>query len=346
MARLTSREILEQLLKQHDRQIEAAFIDAIEDIADRAQIGRITEALRRGDIETALRAIGIQDESFDAVADAVARAYADAGRTTAANLPMQRVAGGLQAVFRFNTRNIQAEQWLKNKSSELVTRIGQGQREMAREALRAGMEAGRNPNSVALDIVGRIDRASNRRSGGVLGLNGPQEQYVRNARKELSGTDVAGLKNYLRRERRDKRFDPTVRKAIKSGEKLTAKQVDQITGRYSDRLLKLRGNTIARTEAIHSLAAAQHESYRQAIESGAVNAESVTVRWKATMRNTRDSHVVLHNTEIPFGGTFVSIYGSRLRFPGDTMYGALAGDIVNCACMPEYRVNFAKGRRL
>ena len=45
--------------------------------------------------------------------------------------------------------------------------------------------------------------------------------------------------------------------------------------RYSDNLLKLRGETIARKEAIESLNRAQYEGYEQAIENNVIDEKFV-----------------------------------------------------------------------
>ena len=343
--RETQRALIERLLASGEPRIQEAFLDAVGELSDGVQIVRVEDALARGDIESAVRALNITDEAFEIVADAVRTSYNDAGRGTARWLTEGRsLGGGARAVIRFNARNLRAEAFLQERSSELITAIGNEQRGLARQALVRGLEAGRNPRSVALDIAGRIDRTSNRRAGGIVGLSPSFEGFVRNARAQLLSGDPAQLRAYLGREQRDQRSDRRILRAINNGERLTVAEVDSIVGRYSDRLLRLRAETIARTEALTSLQEARHEAYVQAIEAGQVRADAITKRWvTARDARVRDSHTGLHNESIGFNDVFRTSRGSALRFPLDRSLGADAGDIINCRCLAEYRISFSAG---
>jgi len=200
--------------------------------------------------------------------------------TATAAIASQARRHGLAVVFRFNVRNSRAEQWLSDHSSTLVTRILDDQRNAVRAALTAGMEAGVNPRSMALDITGRINRATGRREGGIIGLTAQQEDYSRNALAELMSGNRTAMRNYLTRARRDKRFDRTVLKAMNEGVGLSRSQAEKIVGRYCDGLLNLRGETVARLEAKASLHRAEQESFLQAVDTGAVNPADVKRRWR------------------------------------------------------------------
>jgi len=73
-----------------------------------------------------------------------------------------------------------------------------------------------------------------------------QEDHVHNIIDELS--DPALMSNYFTRTRRDKRFDGIVRQAMSCGQPVGQLYIDRMAGRYSDRLLALRGETIARSK--------------------------------------------------------------------------------------------------
>lgn len=211
-----------------------------------------------------------------------------------------------------------------------------------RETLVAGMEAGRNPRSTALDIVGRVNRETQRREGGILGLTSQQAQWVRNAQAELASGDPVQMSRYLQRGRRDKRFDSIVRRAIREGRPVSPEDVGRLTGRYSDRLLKLRGDTIARTEALTSTHAGQREGMQQLIDSGAVNPSQVRRIWKATGDGrTRDSHLALHGESVGWNEPFISpATGAQMMHPGDTSRGASGEDTIQCRCWMETRVDY------
>ncbi|CAM3779254.1 hypothetical protein [Litorimonas haliclonae] len=186
MASRRERRALKALLESGNDKTREAFLEAVADIVDGSDVQRIIRALERNDLDGALRALNIQDEAFQIVAERVAETYVSGGRITAQGLSAVRLSQtGLKAIIRFDARNLEAERWLADMSSRLVTRIAEGQRQTVRETLRRGLEAGDNPRRTALDIVGRVQRGSNRRSGGILGLTKPQEQALSRARENL-----------------------------------------------------------------------------------------------------------------------------------------------------------------
>lgn len=211
-----------------------------------------------------------------------------------------------------------------------------------RLVLDAGMTEGRNPRATALDIVGRLNRATGMREGGILGLNAAQTDAVIRARAELLSGDPAMLRNYLARARRDKRFDRLVMKAIREGRPMGRADVDAITGRYKDRLLQLRGETIARTETLASLNAGKEEGIRQLIDSGKVQRSAVKKVWRATGDDrTRDSHAALNGAEAGIDEAFVSpLTGARMMFPMDASQGAPASEIIGCRCTYELKIDY------
>ena len=211
-----------------------------------------------------------------------------------------------------------------------------------RLVLDAGMTEGRNPRATALDIVGRLNRATGMREGGILGLNAAQTDAVIRARAELLSGDPAMLRNYLARARRDKRFDRLVMKAIREGRPMGRADVDAITGRYKDRLLQLRGETIARTETLASLNAGKEEGIRQLIDSGKVQRSAVKKVWRATGDDrTRDSHMALNGEEVGIDTAFTSpLTGAQMMYAHDTSRGAPASETIGCRCFYEIKVDY------
>ena len=242
-------------------------------------------------------------------------------------------------VIRFDGRNYRSETWLKQHSSELITAIVDDQREAIRAALVEGMEAGENPRATALSIVGRLNRATGRREGGIVGLTSQQAGYVRAARGELQ--DPASMGDYLGRKLRDKRFDRTVAKAIRDGRALDDAEARKIADRYADRLLAHRGEMIARTETLSALHHAQNEAMQQLIDTGAVDASQVTKTWSATMDNrTRDSHFAMNGQKHRFDQAFTTPRNQLMKFPHDDSLGAGPEEIINCRCTMNVRVNY------
>lgn len=338
----SQRAIFNALLAKYDRQIAEAFLIAIGDLRSGVDLTAVIRALSTGDLNGAITALNLDPAALQPLTDAITAAYRQSGTATASGFPAFRsAASGARMLIRFNPGNPRAEAWLRDRSSQLVTRILQDQRATIRTALETGMQAGDNPRTTALNVVGRIDRATGKRTGGVIGLSAPQEAYARAAEAELASGDPALLRNYLTRTRRDKRFDHTILKAIDKGEPIQAETRQKMVMSYRNSLLKLRGDTIARTESLASLHAAQDEAYRQAVDSGAVTATQVRRTWRSAHDlRVRHSHSVLDGESVGLDGIFVSPSGARMRFPGDTSLGAGPEEIINCRCLVSTRIDF------
>lgn len=352
MAKKISHRRLAQLIEALEPAIRAAFLAAIDSVRARAPVSLIADLVEAGRVDDVLQVLGMDTALLSPLSESVRAAFVAGGMQGVAELPPLQLAirpiitGNYAArpvspVLRasFDMFNPRAQLWLVNHSSQLVTNIVSDQRTAIQQVLTTGMQLGRNPRQTALDIVGRVG-ATGRRSGGIVGLTSQQERFVSNMRADLASGDAQGLARYLRRERRDKRFDAAVRKAVESGRPLSQADIDKIAGRYADRLLQLRGENIARTESIAAFNAAREESFMQAVEAGGLRAEHVRKTWGATGdKRTRDSHAALNGVEIGLMEAFLSPTGARMRYPGDTEQGAGAEDVAGCRCTAIYRVD-------
>jgi hypothetical protein len=338
----SERAKIEKLLEDLQPEIRAAFLAAVDDLKSGVDLRQLYERLAAGDVNGALRAMNLDPAAFGGFAKALEDAYSTAGAATVDRMPRLEDATGNRVVIRFDARNMRAEQWLRDNSSSAVTAILEDQRTAIRAALEAGMERGENPRTTALDIVGKVNPVTGKREGGIIGLTAQQEAFARNYQAELMSSDPAVLAGALGRARRDKRFDATVKKAIASGEPVDRTTAAKMVQRYRDSLLKLRGETIARTEALTSLNAAQDEAYRQAIEKGGLKESQVKRIWRsASDRRVRDTHSVMNGQKKGLNEPFVSPNGATLRFPGDP--NAPPGETINCRCILEPAIDFFAG---
>jgi hypothetical protein len=325
----TIKSLLE-LIDRFTPELRKAFLASVQDIKDSARIGDIVKAIERGDITAAVNAIGLEPAAFRPLTAGVETAFEQGGIFTAAQF--QRPVGG--AAFRFDVRNSRAEAWLRDYSSTAITRITDEQISLVQQSLMNGMNAGVNPRTMALDIIGRV--GPNGREGGIIGLNAPQERYLANARRELENLDA----NYFNRELRDRRFDPTVRKAISSGTPLTQTQIDQLSTRYSDNLLQWRGETIARDQSITALNQSQNEAAQQLVDSGAADPRDITREWDSAGDNrTRETHRDADGQKVGMNEPFI-LGTARLMYPGDSSLGAPPEETINCRCTVRLRVDY------
>ncbi|MFU0503651.1 head morphogenesis protein [Pseudaminobacter sp. NGMCC 1.201702] len=339
LVRLTPRQRFEILVSQYEPQLRKAFLDAIDDIRSNIVLRRVVERLERGDINGAVRAMNLDEAAFRPLDEAIRQALNGGGVAAVEQISTLRDPEGHQIVVRWDARNLAAEAWLREQSTTLVTNIIEDQREAIRTALEDGLARGDNPTRTALDVVGRINRATGKREGGLIGLTTAQSEYVARARQELLSGEPDRLRHYLTRGRRDKRFDRAVLKSIESGKPLTVETVTRIVGRYSDGLLKLRGDTIALHETFQSMAAAKDIAFRQQIEKGNLQAQHVTKTWKHTpQKNPREDHVEMQGQKVQFDQPFIAPDGTAIPYPHAP--GVPARHTVGCKCYAEYKIDF------
>lgn len=330
---------LQDLLKKMEPQVAAAFQRAVANIINSSQLNRIISAIERNDINAAIRAIDLDAAAYAELNAAVRAAYAQAGAVVVANT-VWRGADARKVVIYWNATNPRAERWLTEVSSQFVTRITNEMREVIRGAITSGYAQGVGPRQIGLDLVGRIG-AGGRRTGGIIGLSRPQSIAVEGMRRRLrSGEDMEYIFGLTKR---DKRYDSMIRKAIDGGYRLSDAQIDKITGRYSDRLLKLRGDTIARTETAQAVEAARQEAFEQWKDKTGISDQFITRRWDHAGggKSSRDWHMEMNGMTVQGLDTpFVTPRGARLMYPCDTSLGAGAAEVVNCRCMVSYVINY------
>lgn len=337
MARLPEK--VQALLDRLEPEIRDAFLEAIDQVTNAAQLNSFIAALEANDLDAAVAALRIETPFFAPVDRAIGNAFASAATAALTDLRLKDPNSGDAFLLGFDGRHTRAERWVRDRSSGLIVEIVEQQREMAREVIETGLAGGQNPRQVALDIVGRMNKETGKREGGFIGLTSQQAQWAKNAEKELRNLDSA----YFQRKRRDKRFDGTIKKAIESGQPIPEADLRRIVTRYRDRLKKYRGDTIGRTEALNSMRSGQHEGFAQLVDSGQVRADQIEVGWGATMdARTRDSHRYMNGRKVKFGELFEVAPGVRMEYPGDLEHSTdpkrLAAESIQCRCLATYRV--------
>lgn len=342
MAARIRRQRISDLVAQFEPDLRQAFLDAIANLRANADFASIIAALENNDIQGAVRAMNLDPAAFAAFEQALGDAFKAGGSVTMNGLPTVITSSGARLVFRFDARNPRAEEFLRNYSSELVTDIIDDQRDAIRKALEDGQARGLNPRQTALDIIGRYNSQTKVREGGTIGLTAQQESYAENALAELLSGDSTKLRAYLERGLRDKRFDAIVRRAIAEGKPVSAVDAARMQQRYKDRLLKLRGDTIARTETMTALHQGQNEALEQIAAKGKLPRSAIKRIWRtARDSRVRHTHEAMEGQKKQIDQPFVSPGGARLRFPGDP--NAPAAETINCRCTTDSAIDFLKG---
>jgi hypothetical protein len=326
---------IQRVLDQLEPAIRAAFNEAFGSITSAIVLRDVTDAIARRDVDAAIRALRLEPEFMQPLARAIENAYYTGGALALAAVP--EAPSGERYIIGFDGRHPRAELWAQNHVGNLITEVIADQVAMTRGVIERQIISGVNPRTAALDIVGR----GTPRTGGFIGLTSNQAGFVENMRGDLTRLDS----NYFSRTLRDRRFDPMVRRAIAEGRPLSQADISRITGRYKDRLLKYRGDVIARTESITALRAGRHEGFEQLVERTDIRPEQIERRWDATGDSrTRPDHAAMNGqTIIGLSEPFVAPDGSQMMYPGDTSLGASEEQTIQCRCFERVRVRFIDG---
>ena len=327
----------------------SAHVDGMIDEAERVLFAAVFAALYRsmasvGEIEDVVTLLdqGRYEEAVEVASqagssriyDALVAAYIAAALQTAAFLEDETNEGILSAIaiegegripitFGFDQAQPRAVDHMNQEKLRLVREFADATRDATRVALRDGLERGLNP----------ISQARNFRDA--IGLTEYQERTVINFRRALDNA-VNAPSDALGRELRDRRFDPSIRRAATTGQPLSAEHKERMVARYRERLLRYRAETIARTEALRATHAALHETYLQFGESASVAVEELQRTWIATRDNrVRRDHAAAYGQKRGLQERFL-VGGWPMLHPGDP--NAPASQTVNCRCAVTTRM--------
>ena len=257
-------------------------------------------------------------------AGAISLANEYAGVYTAAGAETSGVLGRILGVtIDFDQSNERAVAHIRQERFRHIREFGEEQTRATRLALTDGVKRGLNPREQA-----RAFRRS-------IGLTTRQQQSVINFRTYLERA-AQGDSTALQRKLRDRRFDPTIRRALRTGDPLTPDQIERMTGRYRERYIKYRSEVIARTESLRAVHVAQDDATNQAIDEGHVDRDNVNRTWITSVDGReRDSHRLLNGVVRKMEEPFPGLAGLIL-YPGDP--NAPAEETIQCRCSLAIRV--------
>ena len=133
-----------------------------------------------------------------------------------------------------------------------------------------------------------------------------------------------------------------MRRYAKLGEPIPADLREKMLAAYKSRALRFRAEALARTEAMAALGESRKQALQQAIASGALREQLVSKIWRtARDKQVRDSHAAMDGQVRKLNEKFASPTGAMLDFPGDP--AAPVGEVVNCRCTFDTRVDFLAG---
>ena len=333
----SSEQQIRKLTEDMEPKVRRAFLDAIEDVRSNVVMRHIVDALERGNISEAIDALNLEQAAYKSLIDHIAQVYDQAGLWQVAAISWRDINLD-RIVMRWDMQNPRAQSWLLNYSSERITGgLLRDQIEAVRIVIEGGFALGRGPRDIALDIIGRVG-ANGRRQGGILGLSARQSLWLTNLRGYLDGDLNRALG--LKLSNRDKDI---IRRAIDAEKPLTKVQMQSIVSRYERTLLKLRGDTIGRTETAQAVNSARMEAMRQGVDKAGISPDMVEKEWfhagPAASGKERQDHISLNRTIVQGLDTPFMAGSDPMQYPMDP--NAPAEQVINCRCSWQARINWA-----
>lgn len=340
LKRLSPREILINLSNEWEATLAREWLDAIRAITSAVVLKDLVAELERGNIERAVALLGIDAERFARFEGSLIQAYNAGGQAVVGTMPSLRNPDGNRIIFSWGVRNTPGEQTLRNHAASLVDGLVGEQLGNVRTVLVDGLARGQNPRQTALGLVGKINRRTGFREGGLIGLTPSSVQTLDKIYAGLRSGDEQAMRDYLGYALRDKRFDGHVRRALEQGGTVPADAVDRIFTAYSNRALKYRADNLALTETNIALTKAKTDAFQQQIDAGKLEADDVTKTWgRSVSKEKRADHLAMVGQTVPFSQLFTLPDGTQCTGPHDP--NLPAHHLVGCKCPPpDIQIDF------
>lgn len=263
-SRSARARILDGLTPRLRREIVRAVSQAVGGAAEDA----VREALQRGDLAAAERAIpwdrvlqpAVTGRAVPIVREALETAGAFEARGVLADLELA------PGSFHFDVTDRSAAEWIRSEGARLVSRISSTRRLALREVIAAAQADGTSYVDLARLIV----------DGKMVGLIPQHARAVTNQRRAMIAQGV-----------------PRPR-------------AQELAARYSRRLLNWRAETLARSELVAASAEGQIASFRQAVASGILQPGEAVMRWVTV--DPCEICAPLEGETAQIGGTFPGGY--------------------------------------
>lgn len=309
-----SRSSVEDLINSADKKIRRAFREVQDSLTSEFTVRKLQKLIEDNNTDEILRILTSLGSKF-------ARRVLEQAYIAAADAAAEYIADSVKVTVDFDQTNVRATERMRTRRLDLIREIVEEQRAVIQQVLMRNIEPGSNPLVAAKEL-----RDS-------LGLTRRQEAAVSNFRRLLASLDSEAMS----RELRDKRFDRTIRRAIRDGQQLSREQIDKMVARYRHNYIAYRARTIARTEALRSVHEGTADMYEQAYEEGTVKRSEVRRKWLAARDSrVRDSHSAMNGQVRGSNEAFESPSGAHLMWPGDAT--APASETINCRCVVVTRI--------
>lgn len=235
--------------------------------------------------------------------------------------------------------------WIRSKTVRLMEGLKRRWLGPVQTTIASGLENGKNPRAVGLQLAGRVDPETGLRSGGLIELDESEKATVRQFEKCILELDPA----YFDFELRDRRYDRSMRPAIRDRRPLADEKRSLLVNRFEAKLLKAKADLIAQTEMLMAMNRSEWLSTKAAMERNGKPEAAMARIWDSCGDDkVRLSHKALDGQRVVgFQQPFVSpLTGAKMMYPGDRALGAPEDEVSGCRCRVRYDIDFTYGVRL
>lgn len=282
--------------------VRAAFLKAIDEVRGTIEEDELKAALETGSVDAVIRALNLDQEIADRLRTDMVPELEDAMIEAGRQAPAASMPKGAELRMRFDLANPNTTKFLQGYDMQLIRQISDDTRTAIRNIVQQAFQFGGHPYEQARQIRQ------------LIGLTDDQVGTVQNFRRKLEEGDLSAFDNELR----DKRFDPTLRRALgEAGEGLDDDQIDTMVGRYAERMLAARAENIARTETINAAQAGQQLAWEQAADKGLLSRTKLRQGWLVTPDDRLCIYCaaipLMNPAGVPLGGYFQTPLGPVKR---------------------------------
>src|SRR5215831_2316831 len=254
-SRAAMAEAMVTAAKRGDARVARAFVEAVARALGGVRQAELEQLIAAGDLAGA---IALADRAWTTAAASWRRDVAGQLRDALEAGAEAALVGRPQLAGAFDVTNPATVAVAARTAAELVIRVTTEQRQAIRQAVVRAVR-GLDPQRLARDL-----RAS-------LGLTARGEAALANFRARLEA---------LRGEPPGTTIDTNLRRLSNRG--LTAARVDDLVGRYRQRLINQRATVIARTEVMAAVNEGQRQLWTQAAAAGTLDPTEVERVWIVT----------------------------------------------------------------
>lgn len=310
------RARIEALIAATESRVRAAFLEFMRNVQNPVVLQHVANLLQAGRLDDA---ISVVDTYIIRLAANIGQLLPELAASETDQLaPILKPYAPLVA-FSFEPGNEAAALLNRQNNYRLVRQLSQQQRRAIRSAVSRALAQG-----ASMPQAARAFRDA-------LGLTDFQEAAVANYRRLLQ----EGSGQALDRALRDRRYDRSVARAIRTGEPLTADHIESMVSRYRARYLAYRADNIARTEGLAAVSQARQLAMEQMLPQANLPPNAARRQWNnAGDERVRDTHDAMQGQEVGMDEPFTSPSGAKIRYPSDPE--AEAKERIGCRCWVAY----------